>query len=53
MQDVERDLFSAELTEELSLTELEEALNNALEEEDYEKASQLRDQINKLKNQGT
>lgn len=53
MQDVERDLFSTELTEELSLTELEEALNNALEEEDYEKASQLRDQINKLKNQGT
>ena len=31
----------------LSLNELEEALNNAVSEEDYERASKIRDEINK------
>jgi bifunctional DNase/RNase len=49
LQDVERDLFHDDELESPSVHELEEALQQALDNEEYERASQLRDQINKLK----
>ncbi|MGY6562025.1 MAG: bifunctional nuclease domain-containing protein [Luteibaculaceae bacterium] len=41
--------FKASPEKSMSLEELNEALNKALEDEDYEKASKLRDEINKRK----
>jgi hypothetical protein len=43
------EIFSEEEPTELSLDELQKQLDQALEREEYEKASRIRDEINKRK----
>lgn len=51
-EDVIIELEASINSEEQSITDLERELQAAIDNEDYEKASQLRDEINKIKGEG-